>query len=103
MKSYDSTVGRIAGNIASGIVRDAFYRDRNGELMVNAVADDAIAVAERIVYVLEQRTGQTNGVNLGVVRAAYAWTISDDGEVYGLTAGDHGYESTGIKIPKGEL
>lgn len=37
-------------------------------------------------------------LNLDVLRKAYGWAITDDGEVHGLTAGDMGYESTGIKL-----
>lgn len=37
-------------------------------------------------------------VNLEVLNSAYCWTISADGELFGLVAGDMGYEPTGIKL-----
>lgn len=39
-----------------------------------------------------------NGVDIRVVRAAYDWDAHEDGTLYGLTAGDQGYEPTGINI-----
>ena len=38
------------------------------------------------------------GIDINVLTHAYDWTISIDGELYGLTAGDMGYEGTGIKL-----
>lgn len=38
---------------------------------------------------------------LRVVRTAYGWTVDIDGRVYGLVAGDMGYDPTGIVIPDG--
>jgi len=35
-----------------------------------------------------------------VVAMSYGWTISVDGSVSGLIAGDHGYEFTHIVIPR---
>lgn len=37
-------------------------------------------------------------LNWEVLKDAYDFTISIDGEVYGLVAGDQGWEKTGIKI-----
>ena len=37
-------------------------------------------------------------IKLDVIKQAYGWTISNDGEVLALVAGDEGYERTGIKI-----
>lgn len=39
-----------------------------------------------------------NGAKLDVIRRAYEWALTVDGEVWGLTAGDMGYEHTGIVI-----
>jgi hypothetical protein len=37
-------------------------------------------------------------VRLDVVQRAYGWTIGRDNHLYGLVAGDMGYEDTGIVI-----
>lgn len=42
--------------------------------------------------------GSSANIDCSVVQSAYDWTISDDGEVLGLIAGDLGYERTGIKL-----
>lgn len=41
---------------------------------------------------------QFRGIHLDVLLMAYDWTYDVDGEIHGLTAGDHGYEPTGIKV-----
>ena len=41
-------------------------------------------------------------LKLDVINAAYAWTLAEDGEVMGLTGGDHGWEPTGIFMSKEE-
>jgi hypothetical protein len=41
------------------------------------------------------------GVRLDVVQRAYGWTIGRDNHLYGLVAGDMGYEDTGIVIDDG--
>ena len=41
-----------------------------------------------------------NGADLAIIRDSYSWTIDYDGQVHGLTAGDHGYEPTGIVCDK---
>jgi len=33
-----------------------------------------------------------------IVKAAYGWTLDDDGRLYGLVAGDMGYASTSIVL-----
>jgi hypothetical protein len=38
------------------------------------------------------------GIDIDVLSRAYDWTIDIDGELHGLTAGDMGYEPTGIKL-----
>ncbi len=38
-------------------------------------------------------------IDYEVIKTAYEFTVADDGEIYGLVAGDHGYEATGIAIP----
>jgi hypothetical protein len=40
-------------------------------------------------------------VRLDVVQRAYGWTIGRDNHLYGLVAGDMGYEDTGIVIDDG--
>jgi hypothetical protein len=35
-------------------------------------------------------------IEYDVLRKSYSFTISDNGEIFGLVAGDHGYEPTGI-------
>jgi hypothetical protein len=42
-----------------------------------------------------------SGVRLDVVQRAYGWTIGRDNHLYGLVAGDMGYEDTGIVIDDG--
>lgn len=42
-------------------------------------------------------------IDIDVINSAYGWTIGNDGEVWGLVAGDMGYEKTGIKIPIEDL
>lgn len=42
-------------------------------------------------------------INWEVLKQSYGFTISDDGEIYGLVAGDMGYEKTGIFIPVEDL
>lgn len=37
--------------------------------------------------------------DIDVISKAYAFTIANNGEVYGLVAGDMGYECTNIAIP----
>ena len=44
-----------------------------------------------------------NGVNLRVIKQAYDWLLDDDGSIHGLTAGDHGFEPTGIKLSMADL
>lgn len=39
-----------------------------------------------------------NGADLRVVRAAYGWTINENYELDGLTAGDMGYEPSGLQL-----
>lgn len=39
-----------------------------------------------------------NGVDLDVIRQAYGWTVDYDWNVHALTAGDQGYEETGIRL-----
>ena len=46
---------------------------------------------------------KTLDIDLPVIKAAYGFTVADDGEIYGLVAGDMGYEPTGIKIPVEDL
>ncbi len=36
------------------------------------------------------------GVNFDVIKRSYGWSIGSDGQLYGLVAGDMGYEPTGI-------
>lgn len=38
------------------------------------------------------------GVKLNVIARSYGFELSSDGEIHGLTAGDQGYEQTGIKL-----
>jgi DNA/RNA-binding domain of Phe-tRNA-synthetase-like protein len=40
---------------------------------------------------------------LEIIKQSYGFTISNDGEVYGLVAGDQGYEFTNIVIPIEDL
>jgi hypothetical protein len=42
---------------------------------------------------------RAKGLDPVVIAAAYAWDTNETGEVLGLTAGDHNYEETGIKLP----
>lgn len=42
-------------------------------------------------------------IDLNTIKQSYGWTIADDGEVWGLVAGDMGFEPTGIKIPVDHL
>ena len=37
-----------------------------------------------------------SSVDLETIKKAYGWTISTDGEICGLIAGDHGYMGCGI-------
>jgi hypothetical protein len=46
---------------------------------------------------------KTNGIDLEVITTAYGWSIDREGQVWGLVAGDQGYEPTGIVIPKDHL
>jgi hypothetical protein len=39
-----------------------------------------------------------SGINWDVVRRSYGFIVADDGELHGLTAGDHHYEPTGLVI-----
>ncbi len=38
------------------------------------------------------------GVRLDIIQQSYGWTIGRDNHLYGLIAGDMGYEDTGIVI-----
>lgn len=42
-------------------------------------------------------------INYDVIKSAYDFTLSADGELYGLVAGDHGFEPTGIFISEETL
>lgn len=59
--------------------------------------------ARGALILLEQANQKTialkqSGINIDVLTHAYDWTIAIDGELYGLTAGDQGYEPSGIKL-----
>lgn len=41
---------------------------------------------------------QFRGIHLDVLLMAYDWTFDVNGEIHGLTAGDHGFEATGITV-----
>lgn len=40
---------------------------------------------------------------MDVIRRAYGWTLGADGTVFGLVAGDMGFDATHITIPKEHL
>lgn len=41
---------------------------------------------------------KAKGIDVRVLVEAYDWTYTVDGEIYGLTAGDHCFEPTGINV-----
>jgi hypothetical protein len=57
--------------------------------------------AEAIPCNQSENTIDRLGVRLDVVQRAYGWTIGRDNHLYGLVAGDMGYEDTGIVIDDG--
>lgn len=42
-------------------------------------------------------------IDYDVLKQSYDFTLSDEGELYGLVAGDHYFEPTGIFISKDTL
>lgn len=55
-KDYDSTLARIAGNIASGMMHDFYERSREGyEEGVDRVANVSVEVAEKIVAICKEK------------------------------------------------
>ncbi len=42
-------------------------------------------------------------IDYDVLKQSYDFTLSDEGELYGLVAGDHCFEPTGIFISKDTL
>ena len=47
--------------------------------------------------------GKSSVIDLMVVSKSYGWAMSTDGEVYGLIAGDQGFEKTGIQLSGTDL
>ena len=39
-------------------------------------------------------------MNLTAIESSYGWILNTDGKLHALTAGDHGYEDTGINMGK---
>lgn len=52
---------------------------------------------------LRETPANEDAPDLDVISRAYGWEIATDGELMGLVAGDHGYEGTGIFVPKYDL
>ena len=40
---------------------------------------------------------------LEIIKKSYGWSIASDGTLFGLVAGDMGYEATHIVVPKEHL
>jgi hypothetical protein len=54
---------------------------------------DTLIESHRLITLMRE-----NGLDPVVIATAYGWTYDVDGEVHGLTAGDQGYEASGIKF-----
>ena len=39
-------------------------------------------------------------INIETIKRSYGWTLTNEGELFALTAGDMGYEPTGIFVDK---
>ena len=82
------------------------YHDADGlkctehyaEFWSEDAALNALRVYELLVGSPAEGVVLPNGVNLSVIKHAYGWTVDVYGEVHGLTAGDQGFEGTGIII-----
>lgn len=59
-----------------------------GELIIKTSSDCIGRVAGKGI----------NDIDIDVITKAYGWTLSAEGEVLGLIAGDMGYERTGIRL-----
>lgn len=75
----------------------------NPELMEHHKVRDLLLECRSLLEAQNKRKLTLPQVDLDVIMEAYEFTISDDGEVYGLVAGDMGYEKTGIIIPVEDL
>lgn len=75
----------------------------NPELMEHHKVSDLLLECRNVLEAQNKRKSTLPQVDLDVIMEAYEFTISDDGEVYGLVAGDMGYEKTGISIPVEDL
>lgn len=53
---YDTTLARIAGNIASGLIPRSFSEQHGSELKVNEFASVAVALARAIVAEVKRTT-----------------------------------------------
>lgn len=75
----------------------------NPESMEHHKVSDLLLECRNLLEAQNKRNLTLPQVDLDVIMEAYKFTISDDGEVYGLVAGDMGYEKTGISIPVEDL
>jgi len=50
------------------------------------------------LYLDEGEFTVINSMDYTVLESAYGFSIGTDGYLFGLISGDHGYESTGIKV-----
>jgi hypothetical protein len=75
----------------------------NPELMEHHKVRDLLLECRDIFESQNKRKSTLPQIDLDVIMDAYAFTVADDGVVWGLTAGDMGYENTGITIPVEDL
>jgi hypothetical protein len=80
-------------NELGGAIFHAEHAEKKAAL--EAFGLDLITSALETLAVTE---AMPNGAKLDVIRRAYGWTVDNDWNVMGLTAGDHGFEETGIQL-----
>lgn len=94
-----------AGNIENDIDKKQWWERFQSlwdevahEPMIQQYAD-AMGGGNTLPQKPEAQDEPVDAIFLDVIKKSYGWTLSVDGEVAGLTAGDHGFEGTGIYIP----
>ena len=70
----------------------------DAQLVPNEMVDALDDLADVVMEILSELDNVSQDVDQRVLKESYDYTIDCDGEVCGLTSGDHGWQKTGIVL-----
>jgi len=88
---------QIANDSPGGGICDTLWMMDDAETIFDHI--DAALAASPVV----RAQSEESGIDLAVIQRAYGWVLDNEGQLLGLTAGDMGYEPTGIKLDGTDL